>query len=1165
MAHQDDRPAPKRRWSFRREGLKLFVAFSVVLHLVFAFGWVFSHYVEKAAEARKEEAALQLLEKRREAEKQAKAEIRKQTHELTKQEVAAELKKDFERLIQKDLPQEKARNLWDELLAGLDSQIEQYTGELSDAGASDADLRNLMASLKRDMVNQLHEKVRGMTGRQLAENFLAKVSDQVVPKIAEIYRKEIERRVGEPLQREGARIVKDEQTLVARERLAIQGALDGALREAEKARRELAGAQERLGKAAADGVQSGKAGAQLLANAAKGEERYADQANALLQSAGAAVEKAAAALGEGAAKEKTAQSKGAGDSAHSEIGAAKAAAQQGDATGTGTHAAAAAGAARKMGAAIGEAKAALEQSGADAKTQSAVRAGLEQAQRQADAAAEALKGVQGRLDKARDAASKADQAGGQQLANAAKREAAAAERAETALKSAEDQLRKAAERAASMGDELEKKIAGAADQEARTAQKHARAVKDAAADGKAGDAAQEAGGAAGAAQKLSAAVSAAKADAEKAEFDPAAMARAVLKDITDQEIKGVMNDAFRKGFEGNALPRLSGKLTQSFQGQLGDAGIDDGALVRQVGEKVREMLKDQVPDQTDAGEASTEALEQGQGLGGAQSSGKRKGSRAKAIGDRASKAAHALAEGEMSGVGGDSKGDDQALQLAGGKGGAAGGGDGEGAQGLLNRVANMAANANAGRMGMLEGGGSGGDGIAKMRQGALARSQDAARALGSRFHYDEKEHTQLTDGIRERDRKAARGEAWERKATVGEVWAVEQAEETPRPAALLMPPEPKGEVVGEAQKKDPYKPAFKTIKFAAMPYVREPIKLDGDLSEWKEIPGQPMHATWDGPKRPDLKVSDSHHVKMAWDNTGFYFAYNVVDPDNDIKRVKPAVFWDGDGVEIFVDAHNVKNRKRGAAGTQQFWVWPFGMSGDPTKTGGEAVLENANTPWQWVVFTSAELQRAAKKVEGGWTLEVHLPAERINDLDLQPGRILGFNFSICTGTVLCYYWGGASDVRTSEHPDTWGDILLAGSDGKLELPEKLTAEIKAGAAAKPARGQLIGAALKIRVTDPDMNLSQERKDKLSVAVTAGSGDREIAILEESGAKTGIFEGALRTGLALGEPVSGTLSLYEGEKVLVTYIDQARSDGTRNVEVKLSIKTCASAVTMAGGQ
>ena len=51
-------------------------------------------------------------------------------------------------------------------------------------------------------------------------------------------------------------------------------------------------------------------------------------------------------------------------------------------------------------------------------------------------------------------------------------------------------------------------------------------------------------------------------------------------------------------------------------------------------------------------------------------------------------------------------------------------------------------------------------------------------------------------------------------------------------------------------------------------------------------------------------------------------------------------------------------------------------------------------------------------------------------------------------------------------------------------------------------------------------------------------------------------GAIRTALEIGEVSPDVLTLYEGEKIDVTYTDPCRADGSRDVPVRLSIPTAS---------
>ena len=196
---------------------------------------------------------------------------------------------------------------------------------------------------------------------------------------------------------------------------------------------------------------------------------------------------------------------------------------------------------------------------------------------------------------------------------------------------------------------------------------------------------------------------------------------------------------------------------------------------------------------------------------------------------------------------------------------------------------------------------------------------------------------------------------------------------------------------------------------------------------------------------------------------------------------------------------------------------------------------------------------AAKKTELGWSLEVLIPKTKIRLGELRPGRVIGFNLQIDSGSDLFYYWTAAEKIISSQHPNTWGDIQFLGSDASLEVVGVKEDETL----------QYIqpGRPLHVRITDPDMNLNGEEKDKVSATFRADSGDTEILILEETDTETGIFEGTLRTTLNIGEADRGRLEIFEGEQVTAEYIDQARSYGERNEPIKVNLAVTSIGTTL----
>jgi hypothetical protein len=450
-----------------------------------------------------------------------------------------------------------------------------------------------------------------------------------------------------------------------------------------------------------------------------------------------------------------------------------------------------------------------------------------------------------------------------------------------------------------------------------------------------------------------------------------------------------------------------------------------------------------------------------------------------------------------------------------------------------------------------------------MRQAAFGRGRAAQMLRGDYFELDKEKYKAVTAGIHGRDKAAAQGQAIALTGTSGEPVAdigtlTQAAKLVPQAKSIVVPAEPKEALKATVEKKEPYKPAFANIQFAAVPYRSKAIVMDGDLDEWKDVPA--LNMTPMVPKNAaggggfSVANAPAQQIKVQWDNTGFYMAYDVKKADPAIRKVKATNFWEGDCIEMWVDTLNTKESERTEL-TQQFWAWPDGAADDATKIGGEAI--SIGRRHEWNPFGADKIQRAAKKTEKGWTMEVHVPKERFHQIEMAPGKIMGMNFSICTGTPLYYYWVANVGTGTWGAPDTWGDVLLAGSDAKVEVVDKLASELKQSEEVKPLSWLRIGDPLRVRVTSPVMNLSDKALDKVSVSVASRHGGRQTVILQETGKATGIFEGAIQTALETGDPVLNTVTLYEGETVDVNFNDQCRADGTRNVKVTLSVPTASS--------
>ncbi len=474
-----------------------------------------------------------------------------------------------------------------------------------------------------------------------------------------------------------------------------------------------------------------------------------------------------------------------------------------------------------------------------------------------------------------------------------------------------------------------------------------------------------------------------------------------------------------------------------------------------------------------------------------------------------------------------------------------GDGDGNGAGGTGKPLAGFANNqspgsGSAGQSGQGTGSGAPGAGSS----GAGPRGTGAGRGPAYSLHFDEAKYKAMVEALK--NRGLQQGQTYDRQGATGQSSLAERDAGAVHPAEIVAPTTQASPV---AKNDEPFKPAFKSLQFAVIPYLNRPIAIGDNFDAWKEIPAIHLRPErGDGKGLEQYKIVDDLPVKVAWDNHGLYFMVDMIDANGKIDKTHTSSFPYADTFEIFLDTMNTKELKRGKGAGQQFWAWPFGSLDDENAPGGESVYDR-RTGFHYLEFKPAELPRFARTTQNGYQLQFCLPTERVRDADLAPGKILGLNVTVETGVKgLHYYWSASKNVGTWGRPDTWGDMLLGGSDGRLEFPQRLAFEQGGRPSTKLVSAFAGGEPLRIRVVDRDMNLNDQVKDKISVTVRNAVGEQAVAILEETSADTGVFEGSVRTALDIGEQVPGAIRVNEGESLAVTYIDQARANGARNAEI-----------------
>ncbi len=353
-----------------------------------------------------------------------------------------------------------------------------------------------------------------------------------------------------------------------------------------------------------------------------------------------------------------------------------------------------------------------------------------------------------------------------------------------------------------------------------------------------------------------------------------------------------------------------------------------------------------------------------------------------------------------------------------------------------------------------------------------------------------------------------------------------------------------------AEVKPPYQPPFKTKVFAVAPLVtKNRIRVDGDLSDWAGIRTVPFRGVKEGQERPAVRV--------AWRLEGLYVAISAANPDNKITKADIGAYWHGDASEIWLDMPNLKRGNRAASkgGTHQFALFPFGWR-DESLYGLEYGVHNGKG-FEFVKYVkAADLGMAARQVDKGWDLEVFFPAGRLAKPAPQLGRFIGMDVSIAHGKGISYWAGGFASSWNC--PAAWGDVLLGGSDARIHV--RTDSESKWD---QPEPILEIGRQLQVQVHDADMDRDPKAPDKLRVTVTADSGDKEILVVEETAADSGVFEGRIATILTIGAATADVLECYEGDRLRVQYTDRMRTTGPSREVVTAKVRTAIGVV--AAGQ
>jgi GH18 family chitinase len=213
--------------------------------------------------------------------------------------------------------------------------------------------------------------------------------------------------------------------------------------------------------------------------------------------------------------------------------------------------------------------------------------------------------------------------------------------------------------------------------------------------------------------------------------------------------------------------------------------------------------------------------------------------------------------------------------------------------------------------------------------------------------------------------------------------------------------------------------------FSAQIHSVSGITIDGNLDDWSGDPTFILNdksqlayklssSSWAGPD--DL----SGQVWAGWDESGLYFAINVVD-DVHVQTYADENLWHGDYVEWQFDTQLEKDRDRKS------------MNSDDYQIGVSAGDFGSVPPIAYAWFNGPDaagvmdIQQAQVKTENGYILEVFFPIELLKGITLADKAVFGMNVSLSDADDASLGQKAmlsTSPTRTYADPTTFGAITL---------------------------------------------------------------------------------------------------------------------------------------------
>ena len=218
-------------------------------------------------------------------------------------------------------------------------------------------------------------------------------------------------------------------------------------------------------------------------------------------------------------------------------------------------------------------------------------------------------------------------------------------------------------------------------------------------------------------------------------------------------------------------------------------------------------------------------------------------------------------------------------------------------------------------------------------------------------------------------------------------------------------------------------------KKAAATRVLQPVTIDGDLSEWKDLTGYLVDEDMNVPAGGIEKVDKAKQVLnstfyVQYDDDYLYMAANVAD-EYLVINIRPedqSSYYRTDSVEFYIDPQ----RAGSDAGLMKLAILPFDTDGNV-----QAVRHEDANPGP-IARTSPKTRVASARTERGYAIELAVPLADLG-INAAPGTTIGFchvvhNSNDRNASIGQYVrtniiaWNNLTEVWAN--PDLWGELVF---------------------------------------------------------------------------------------------------------------------------------------------